>query len=153
MLITIRNISHCLLQLRIIKSQNFILDQPAITNFTHSQSKHPHNFVHKTNSRHVKKTTNITAISHSHRGAPYTFAEELCRWCLTEFQMRLCPATFYSWKKVCEEVFRHMIGNLGLLLPPNSLDLGTPNTKTTRWNLGLTPHPQFAWRRTHPLGG
>ena len=43
LLITISNISHCLLQLRIIKSQNSTLDQTAITNSTHSQSKYtPH---------------------------------------------------------------------------------------------------------------
>ena len=32
--------------------------------------------------------------------------------------------------------------NLGLPLPPISLDLH-PNTKTARWNLGLTPRPHF----------
>ena len=39
LLITTGNISHCLLQLQIIKSRNSTFDQPAITNSTHSQSK------------------------------------------------------------------------------------------------------------------
>ena len=40
LLITISKISDCLLQIQIIKSQNFFLNQPAITNSTHSLSKH-----------------------------------------------------------------------------------------------------------------
>ena len=38
------------------------------------------------------------------------------------------------------------VGNLGVSLPPNSLDLGTLNTKTTRSNLELTPRPYYPER-------
>ena len=39
-LITTNKISHCLLQLQIVKSWNFTLNQPANTNSAHSWSKH-----------------------------------------------------------------------------------------------------------------
>ena len=35
------------------------------------------------------------------------------------------------------------VGDLGVSLPSNSLDLGTSNTKTTRSNLELTPRPYY----------
>ena len=34
----------------------------------------------------------------------------------TQFKRRLCPITFYNWKKVID------VGNLGIPLPPISLD-------------------------------
>ena len=37
----------------------------------------------------------------------------------TQFKRRLYPITFYSWKKVCEDIG---VGNLGLPLPRITLD-------------------------------
>ena len=45
-----------------------------------------------------------------------------------------------------EEFFTIGVGNLGLLLPSNSLEF-TLYTKTTRRNLGLTPRSHFLYRK------
>ena len=40
----------------------------------------------------------------------------------TQFERRLCPITFYSWKKSAENLSTIGVGYLGLPLPNTSLD-------------------------------
>ena len=40
----------------------------------------------------------------------------------TQLKRRLCPITFFSWKKACREAFHHWSWKFGLPLPPISLD-------------------------------
>ena len=53
------------------------------------------------------------------------FAEELHHGCLTRFQLQLCPIIHHSLQKVWGEASITGVTqeNLGLTLPPNSLDL------------------------------
>ena len=71
----------------------------------------------------------------------------------TQFKRRLCPITFFSWKKACREAFHHWSWNFGLPLPPISLDSHQSQIKQDEildWPhilISLKDNSSFGWIR------
>ena len=92
---------------------------------------HHHNFIHN----NIDNNNNNNTVSATHtQKEVYFFSLLQQKWHhvqqfrillskqYTQFKRRPCPLTFYSWKKVWGELSTTGVGNLGLCLPPISLD-------------------------------